>query len=220
MSFNSTCIENFFDYAEEVVSYAEKIEFHKLKHSVSPGYRTDPLEKINPILCKYITCRVLSQFYDLDRIGNIEFETGTHFNSVPTESGMGITHTDKSTLTCIIFLSKNINNAGTKILKRNNFIIPNELEIQESRKKHFETDIETEEWKQNRDYLNSHYTEIMRVNSVFNTAIVFDGHNNHCMHMDYAGTNENRLTLIQFIDNTKLPDTPLLRFDKIKRTLF
>lgn len=212
--FSTTFIQDFFDFPEDVVGISNQVEWHKGKYGYSPGVRSNPLEESFPVLCKYITARILSQYYDLNEI-NYGLNTFTHFNLVPVKHGTGITHRDDTTLTCIIFLSKNQTGCGTQILKRNQFIIPHEGEIQDQRKEHFKTDEQTSEWIKNRDYYNSHFTELARVNSVFNSAIVFDGHDNHSMFIgENVAAEQDRLTLIQFIDKTIVPDGPALRFSK------
>ena len=212
--FFTTFIQNFFDFPEDVLEISKQVEWHKGKYGISPGFRSSPLEENFSRLCRYITIKVLSQYYNLMDI-EYALTSDSYFNRVPLKHGTGITHRDATTLTCIIFLSKNLNNCGTKIMKRNKFIIPNEIQIQESRKAHFDIDEPTPEWIKNRDYYNSHFTELARVNSVFNSAIVFDGHDNHCMHIpDGLNQEQERLTLTQFIDKTILPEGPSLRFSK------
>lgn len=215
--FSTTCLQDFFDFPEEIVEVSKTIEWHKNKYGISPGFRSAPIDNDFPNISSYITTKILSQYYDVINLPTYYVNVMTHFNLVPIKHGTGLTHRDETTLTCIIFLSKDILDCGTKILKRNNLIIPNEREIQEQRKAHFETDEQTQEWTKNRDFYNSQFTEIARVNSLYNSAIIFDGTNEHSMYIgDNVPIDQDRLTLIQFVNTSILPDDPSLRFSKAR----
>lgn len=211
----SLCIENFFDVPEEVIQISNEIDYAKNTYGISPGLRSDVLEDKYPLLCKYITFKVLSQYYDLQRPINID-RTNTHFNKVPYKSGDGIIHTDNNTITVIIYLNKTpLPNSGTSVYKRKTNIIT-DYSAQSNRVNHFETDTPTQQWIEERDKWNSNFEEVMRVSGGYNTAIAFNGYLPHKMNLEESDEAGERLTLIQFIHEVVAPESPDERFELIR----
>lgn len=203
-------INNFFDVPEDIVEISKSVTYGKNKYGLSPGFRSEPLEEKFPTLCKFITFKVLAQYYDLTSPINVS-KTETHFMRVPYSSGEGITHSDDSTITAIAYLNADVSGCGTSIYKRKRFIT--DRSAQDMRAKHFETDIETNDWVAARDSYNSNYQEIMKVNGDFNSAVVFNGFLPHRMNIDSVDKEGERLTIIQFIEGITAPESPEERFE-------
>ena len=213
MKVPSICIEDFFDLPEEVLKISDSINYDRSSYGISPGLRSEPLENKFPLLCKYVTIKVLAQYYDLSKQIDIG-ETRTHFNKVPYSAGDGIIHTDDNTITAIVYLNKNpVPNSGTSIYKRKNLIT--DFSAQDLRVEIFKDDKQTEEWKKLRDDYNSKYNEVMRVNGSYNSAISFNGYIPHKMNLDTEQEGE-RLTLIQFIHDVTAPESPDERFEVLR----
>ena len=203
-------INNFFDVPDDIIEISKNVTYGKNVYGLSPGLRSEPLEEKFPELCKFISFKVLAQYYDLTSPINVA-KTETHFMRVPYSSGEGITHSDNATITAIAYLNKDTSGCGTSIYKRKKFIT--DRSAQDRRAAHFEKDIETDDWVTTRDNYNSQYEEVMKVNGDYNSAIVFNGFLPHRMNIDSTDKEGERLTIIQFMEGVTAPESPEERFE-------
>lgn len=214
MRVSNVCIDDFFDLPEEVIKISDSVTYDGSSYGISPGLRSEPLESKFPLLCKYVTMRVLSEYYDLSKKIEVGCNTTTHFNKIPYSCGDGIIHTDDNTITTIVYLNKNpVPNSGTSVYKRKKIIT--DFTAQTLRIEIFKDDKQTEEWKRLRDEYNSNYDEIMRVNGSYNSALIFNGYVPHKMDLDTEQEGE-RLTLIQFIYDITAPESTNEKFEIIR----
>lgn len=208
-----TYIENIFDNPDEIVDYANTLEFWSKENH--PGFRTDRLEDICPRLSNYLISVIVFQFFNGSN--NISIESSNmYFQKIPYRSKGGIVHTDESAITAIVYLDKKYS-SGTSVLKPKSFFT-DWVTPQNNASEFFKTDVWSEEWEQTKNNFNSEFEELVTVHGAYNSAIIFNGWREHRMNMQPIDIDGDRLTMSCFLNKVHADVDIDERVELYKRT--
>ena len=201
MYFPNYQIHSFYDNPDEVVNYSQTLLFEKSDTGRYPGTRSKSLHEINENLFTYSCQKVLKSIYGPD-YKNVSFFAQNYFqlinpNDLKENEKQGWIHVDPdSILTAIIYLTKNINTAGTTLFTaktEGDGIITSNSEL---RKQYYLEGKVPENYKEKLLENNNRFEKLATFYSKYNSMIAFDGSNFHGAEFDLQ--NENRLTQIIF----------------------
>jgi Family of unknown function (DUF6445) len=217
-----TIIENFYEKPDEIRNFALNQEYtfcHERKNVdyVYPGSRTKDIFDLDPQLQALICKKLVSVFhnseYDIMRWG-----ISTNFQSVTEEYREGVIHTDHNTIFAgVLYLSPNAPlDAGTSLFRKNSSF--NEDEYKEA------LSLNDKEFREGKIVMNTKhhamFEEIVRINNVYNTLVIYEGRHYHSANKFFGTTLKNsRLTQVFFvnkIDAQKQNVFPLSRTKAIK----
>jgi hypothetical protein len=217
-----TVIENFYENPDAIRKFAlaQKFVFcHNRKNFeyVYPGGRTKDIVDINPVLHEKICKKLVSVFHNSEH-DYMRWAISTSFQSVTEEYKQGVIHTDQNTIFAgVLYLTPDAPlNSGTSLFRKNkNF---NEQEYERA---FIENHNRFKEGKiaMTTDYHNM-FDEIVRVNNVYNTLIIYEGSHFHAANQFFGKTlKDSRLAQVFFInkiDAQKHSSFPLHRTSAIK----
>jgi len=202
MIFPSVCMDGFFNNPEEIIDYANTLEY--LPDGYSPGFRSKPLHELNFNFFNNICIKQLAVLFP-NNVDDLSFQARCRFQKVPANYKFtDWIHTDDtSVLTTIIYLTNECN-AGTSIYKKNLF------------KNEISTDIKYDYYKQmtnnklpenkmkelekiHKEHVKS-YEETISFKGIYNRFIAFDASSYHSAQSYMANNEKDRLTLITFFD--------------------
>ena len=219
--FPVSVIDNFFDNPDKVLKLVDSLKFTQSK-GFYPGKRTKSLHLLNYDFYSSVICKVLSLFYDL-KYTNIRYEDSSmHFQKIKPFNkkqlnhilNKGLVHQDDSVLLAgVVYLDKKPNlNSGTSIYMKTK---------KRSKKYNDKLSLRKKEiYKINQDKLskkdiikyqkliedcNQDFTEVIKVNNVYNRLIVYPG---TAFHAGNYEVTEERLSLVFFIRKIKSIDKP------------
>ena len=217
-----TIIENFYENPEAIRKFALAQEYtfchDRLNMEyVYPGSRTKDLfdldSKLHEKICKKLVSVYHNAEYDLMR-----WAISTSFQSVSAEYGQGVIHTDHNTVfAAVLYLTPDAPlNGGTSLFKKNKTFDEKKyqqaLDDNDARFKAGEIAMDTS--------YHSMFDEIVRVNNVYNTLIIYEGRHFHAANHFFGKTlNDSRLAQVFFvnkIDAQKQSVFPISRTMAIK----
>jgi hypothetical protein len=214
-----TVINDFYDKPDEIRKYAllQKYTYcHELNDIdyVFPGSRTKDLKALSFSLYEKICKRLISVFH-IPEHDVMRWKISTSFQIVEAEYGSGLIHQDKNTVFAgVLYLTPDAPlNSGTSLFKKNN-TYKHELydKLIKENDEHFKK-------KEPIDFTyHKMFDEVVRVNNIYNTLILFEGDIHHCANNFFGDTKNNaRLAQVFFInrvDANKENSFPLLRVKK------
>jgi Family of unknown function (DUF6445) len=184
---------------------------------VYPGCRTQDLSLLNKELFDKICTKLVSVFHNAQH-DTMRWLITTSFQSVPTEYNQGVIHTDSNTVFAgVLYLTPNAPlDSGTSLFKPNkNF---NEAKYKQALVENDER-FKAGEIAMNTGY-HSMFEEIVRVNNVYNTLIIYEGRHFHAANNFFGKTlQDSRLAQVFFInkiDAQKQSVFPISRVNAIK----
>ncbi len=214
-----TMISDFYDKPDEIRKYAlaQKYRYcHELKgiDYVFPGSRTKEIRDLSFSLYEKICKRLINVFH-IPEYDVMRWQINTSFQIVGGAYGSGLIHQDQDTVfSGVLYLNPDAPlDSGTSLFKKNctyDDVLYQKL-IREN-DEHFKK-------KDPIDYsYHSMFDEVVRVNNVYNSLILFEGDIHHCAN-DFFGTTkaDSRLAQVFFItkiDANKESSFPLLRMKK------
>ena len=217
-----TVINDFYENPDAIRKFAlaQKYTFRHEEHEldyVYPGCRTKDLHDLDSALQALVLKKLVSVFHlaehDLMRWG-----ISSSFQSVSEIYKEGVIHTDTNTIFAgVLFLTPNAPlNSGTSLYRKN-------ASFNESKYKQA-CNQNTERFKTGqivmKNSFHSMFDEVVRVNNVYNTLILFEGDIYHAANKFFGSTlNDSRLTQVFFvnkIDANKANSFPLNRIKAIK----
>lgn len=218
-----TVINDFYDHPDAIRKFALAQQYtycHELKDIdyVFPGSRTKDLFELNPGLHEQV-CKKLVSVFHLPEHDVMRWAISTSFQIVGKEYGSGLIHQDQNTIFAgVLYLTPDAPlDSGTSLFRKNKSY--NEA----SYKKGIANNDERFRKKQPIDFgYHKMFDEVVRVNNVYNTLILFEGDIHHCANNFFGTNNENsRLAQIFFInriDANKESSFPIrrLRANKVK----
>ena len=217
-----TVIENFYDNPDTIRKFALRQQYtfcHEVKdiEYVYPGCRTKDLSYLDTLLFEKICKKLVSVFHNAE-YDTMRWQITTSFQSVSAEYGQGVIHTDHSTVfAAVLYLTPDAPlNSGTSLFKPNkNFDEAKYLQALDNNDARFKAG----EIVMNTDY-HSMFDEIVRVNNVYNTLIMYEGRHYHAAKQFFGKTLEDsRLAQVFFvskIDAQKQSVFPISRVNAIK----
>ena len=217
-----TIIENFYENPNAIRKFALTQEYTfchdrpNLKY-VYPGGRTKDLFDLDSVLHEKICKKLVSVFHNSEH-DYMRWALSTNFQSVTAEYKKGIIHTDNDTIFAgVLYLSPNAPlNSGTSLYKKNKtFNEKKYLQALNGNDTRFRAgDIEMD------IAYHSMFDEIVRVNNVYNTLIIYEGRHFHAANQFFGKTlKDSRLAQVFFInkiDAQKHSSFPLSRTGAIK----
>ena len=215
-------IENFYENPDAIRKFAlaQKYTFcHERQNLeyVYPGSRTKDLFDLDKTLHEKILKKIVSVFHNAE-YDVMRWAISTSFQSVAKEYGEGIIHTDHNTIFAgVLYLTPDAPlNSGTSLFKPNkNFDEKKYLSaLAENDKKFRDGNIVMD------TSYHSMFDEIVRVNNVYNTLIIYEGRHFHAANQFFGKTlKDSRLAQVFFvnkIDAQKQSVFPISRVNAIK----
>ena len=217
-----TVIENFYENPDAIRKFAleQKYTFcHEVKDIdyVYPGCRTKDLSNLDKALFDKICTKLVSVFHNAE-YDHMRWLITTSFQSVSAEYGQGVIHTDHNTVfAAVLYLTPDAPlNSGTSLFKKNKTFDEKKyqqaLDDNDARFKAGEIAMDTS--------YHSMFDEIVRVNNVYNTLIIYEGRHYHAANQFFGKTlKDARLAQVFFvnkIDAQKQSVFPISRVNAIK----
>ena len=217
-----TIIENFYLDPDAMRKFALAQEYtfcHERENLqyVYPGSRTKDLFDIDAKLHEKICKKLVTVFHNSEH-DTMRWAISTNFQSVTKEYNQGVIHTDHNTVFAgVLYLSPDAPlNSGTSLFRKSKSFdevkYQQALDANDVRFKAGEIVMET-------DY-HGMFEEIVRVNNVYNTLIIYEGRHYHAANQFFGETLENsRLAQVFFInkiDAKKQSVFPISRVNAIK----
>lgn len=217
-----TILENFYEDPDTVRTFAlsQKYQFrHELKDVpyVFPGCRTKNLPVINKPLFEKVSKKIISLFHNAEN-DFMGWTISTNFQSVSEEYGSGVIHTDHNTVfAAVLYLTPDAPlDAGTSIFKPNKSF---DEEKYEAALKANDKRFHSGDPKMDTSY-HSMFDEILRINNVYNTLILYEGRHYHAANKFFGKTlKDSRLAQVFFvskIDAQKYSSFPVWRSQQVK----
>lgn len=211
-----TVINDFYDNPDEIRRYALSQKYtycHEMEDVgyVFPGCRTKELRELSRSLYDKVCKRLVSVFHIAEH-DVMRLEISSSFQIVQAEYGSGLIHQDQNTVFAgVLYLTPDAPlDAGTSLFRKN---------ASYNEELYWKTIKENDEHFQNKAPIDfsyhSMFDEVVRVNNVYNTLILFEGDIHHCANQFFGDKNNNaRLAQVFFItkiDANKQSSFPLLR---------
>lgn len=197
-----TVVDNFLNNPDEVRAFALRQQYrfcHEIKDIdyVFPGSRTTDLFDLDKKLYAEICKKFVSIFHNTEH-DVMRWAVTTSFQIVTAEYGQGVIHSDHNTImAAVLYLTPDAPlEAGTSLFKKNKTFdeaqYQQALEDNDARFKKGEIMMDTA--------YHSMFDEIVRVNNVYNSLIIYEGDIHHCANQFFGDTPENgRLAQVFFI---------------------
>lgn len=217
-----TIVENFYDDPDRVRAFAlsQKFQFrHQLKNVdyVFPGSRTKDISLINKPLFENVSKKIISLFHNAE-YDYMRWAITTSFQSVTAEYGRGIIHTDHNTVfAAVLYLTPNAPlQSGTSLFKPNASF---DEERYQACLRENDQRFDAGQLVMDASY-HSMFDEVVRVNNVYNTLILYEGRHFHAANQFFGKTlKDSRLAQVFFvskIDAQKYSSFPVWRSQQIK----
>ena len=197
--FVTTCVDNFFKHPDEIVRFAESLEYKPEPKGMWPGTRSPELHLVSPSFKNAVCTKYLKLHLTAKMVG---YQCAAYFQKIDAKSGYGWVHNDTPHLhTTIIYLNKDSNlDSGTSIYRPQEGVGPMITTRNNTKKREFNLgNITNEEAEKFRKESNSDFEETIRFANVYNRCIGFDSVEWHAANEFSQNNNkESRLTLIIF----------------------
>ena len=214
-----TVISDFYTNPDEIRKYAlaQKYTYcHEMKEIgyVFPGSRTKELRELSQSLYEKV-CKKLICVFHISEHDVMRWQINTSFQIVEGKYESGLIHQDQNTVFAgVLYLTPDAPlDSGTSLFKKNTSY------DEELYWKLIKENDERFKRKEPIDFsYHSMFDEVVRVNNVYNTLILFEGDIHHCANQFFGETRQNsRLAQVFFItkiDANKESSFPLLRLKK------
>ena len=217
-----TIIENFYENPDAIRTFALAQEYTFCQHRqnleyVYPGSRTKDLFDLDAELHGKICKKLVSVFHNAEH-DMMQWAISTSFQSVTAEFNQGVLHTDQNTIFAgVLYLTPDAPlNGGTSLFKPNKSF--DDTKYQQALVQNDER-FKAGEIAMDTSY-HSMFDEIVRVNNVYNTLIIYEGRHFHAANDFFGKTLEDsRLAQVFFInkiDAQKQSVFPISRVNAIK----
>ncbi len=214
-------IENFYQNPDVIRKFALAQKFTYCKQVpnieyVYPGARTQDLSNLNKLLYDKICTKLVSVFHNAEH-DTMRWLITTSFQSVSAEFSQGVIHTDHNTVFAgVLYLTPDAPlNSGTSLFKPNKSF--DEAKYQQALVNN-DVRFKTGEIAMDTSYHNM-FDEIVRVNNMYNTLIIYEGRHFHAANNFFGKTLEDsRLAQVFFvskIDAQKQSVFPISRVNAI-----
>jgi hypothetical protein len=214
-----TVISDFYENPDEIRKYAlaQKYTYcHEMKNIeyVFPGSRTKDLKDLSQSLYEKI-CKKLISVFHIPEHDLMRWQINTSFQIVEGEYGHGLIHQDQNTVFAgVLYLTPDAPlDSGTSLFKKN---------ARYDEDLYWKLIKENDERFKRKEPIDFSYhemfDEVVRVNNVYNSLILFEGDIHHCANQFFGKTKQDsRLAQVFFItkiDANKESSFPLLRVQK------
>ncbi|WP_024930133.1 DUF6445 family protein [Methylophilus sp. OH31] len=214
-----TVISDFYENPDEIRKYAlaQKYTYcHEMKdiEYVFPGSRTKELRDLSQSLYEKV-CKKLISVFHIPEHDVMRWQINTSFQIVEAGYGHGLIHQDQNTVFAgVLYLTPDAPlDSGTSLFRKN---------------ASYDEDLYWTQIKENDERFkrkepidfsyHNMFDEVVRVNNVYNSLILFEGDIHHCANQFFGETKQDsRLAQVFFItkiDANKESSFPLLRVKK------
>jgi hypothetical protein len=229
--FQIQSVDNFFDDPEEIVKFANSLEYKIGPYGFWPGKRSDELHINHRQFYNSFMIRLLALFFDFENTKlswsdvGMYFQKTTAFDNTDKNNilNTGLIHQDGDyPLVGLVYLTKDADpDSGTSIMKpTKNYESRLEKELGQK-----QTDLykkpQKELTKKNLDDYkkliidkNKNFLESLRFNNIYNRLVTYSGKDYHKCNSFYSGKNE-RLTLVFFVKKIQVNRHPPLQRSKV-----
>ncbi len=195
-------VDNFYENPDAIRKFALAQKYTYCKEIkdiqyVFPGCRTKDLFKINPVLFENIVKKLVSVYHNAEN-DYMGWTVTTSFQIVTAEFGQGVIHRDHNTIfAAVLFLTPDAPlTTGTSLFKPNKTFDADKyeqaLQDNDARFKAGEMMMDTR--------YHSMFDEVVRVNNVYNTLIIYEGDTYHAANQFFGDNNKNgRLAQVFFV---------------------
>jgi Family of unknown function (DUF6445) len=198
-----TVIENFYENPDAIRAFALAQKYthcHERQNLeyVYPGGRTKDLFDIDKTLHEKICSKLISIFHNTEH-DYMRWAISTNFQSVTEEYKDGVIHTDQNTIfAAVLYLTPDAPlNSGTSLFKPNKSF--DETVYQKALKEN-DVRFRAGEIVMDTSY-HSMFDEIVRINNVYNTLILYEGQHYHAANQFFGKTMaDSRLAQVFFIN--------------------
>lgn len=217
-----TVVDNFYEDPDAIRKFALAQEYqfcHEIVGNdfVFPGCRTKDVRALDSGLYEKICKKLISIFHNSEH-DYMRWAISTSFQSVAAEYKQGAIHTDHNTIfAAVLFLSPDAPlDAGTSLFKKNKTF---------DQQKYIQAIEQNDAIYRNKqkvmlDDYHRMFDEVVRVNNVYNTLILYEGETFHAANNFFGTTlQDSRLTQVFFInriDAQKASSFPANRAKSIK----
>ena len=217
-----TIIENFYENPDVIRKFALAQQYTYCKEVpnieyVYPGCRTKDLSYLDTLLFEKICKKIVSVFHNAEH-DQMRWLITTSFQSVSAEYNQGVIHTDNNTVFAgVLYLTPDAPlNGGTSLFKPNKSF--DDAKYQQAL---VDNDVRFKAGEIAMDTgYHSMFDEIVRVNNMYNTLIIYEGRHYHAANNFFGKTlNDSRLAQVFFvskIDAQKQSVFPVSRVNAIK----
>jgi hypothetical protein len=210
-----TVLDNFFDDPDKVRDWALTLDYAPDTNGKWPGLRSKSVHELDPAFFNTICTRFFCLFFNTAK-EKISWSVDMKFQLVDSKYGSGWVHTDYSDaqITGLIYLSPNSNlSSGTSIYQEKKTVLTQRQSFEHLgvKEQFYQSKTSFEEMEKYRQIHNSQYEETVRVSNVYNRLVSFDSHLHHAA-QDFFGSEEQRLTLVFFVEELYANNTPISRF--------
>ena len=218
MKWPAIVIDNFFNNFKDVEKFADSLKYTHSGNGEWPGYRSEPIHKINYDFFSFTCTKMLQALYPMNyrsmTWSGDQFFQKINGKDYPDE---GWVHQDwTSEITAIVYLSKDLG-CGTAICTPKNY--DKEIIFNDKKQNQYKEINNTPEKKQElKNYLeknNSRYEKTIKVDSVFNRLVMFDSHSYHNV---ISFGDKERLTLVTFLCKVNSEDPIKYPLSELRRT--
>ena len=216
--FPTVCVDNFFEEPNTFKELSKILNYKKCPNGFWPGKRTDSLHTVSQAVFDNFFSRFFRIYYDLS-LEDLEWNANLYFQKIKPfedpELNKGWIHSDHPCLIGgLVYLNENNDpNSGTSTFSCLNddafFLSPEEAEYK--RKFFLGENIDIEKYKQLYNNYEKNFVETTRFNYVYNRLVSYDGSVHHRANSFYGNGEEERLTLVFFVNEIKAKTVPLKR---------
>lgn len=198
-----TIVENFYENPDAIRQFAlaQKYQFcHERKNLdyVYPGSRTKDLFDLDKNLHEKVIKKLISIFHNSEH-DLMRWALSTSFQSVTEEYKDGVIHTDQNTIfAAVLYLTPDSQlQSGTSLYRKNKHF--NQKKYKEFLDKN-DAKFRAGDIEMDTSY-HKMFDEIVRVNNVYNTLILYEGRHFHAAHQFFGKSLEDsRLAQVFFIN--------------------
>ena len=190
MEFPTLIIDNFFEYPDKVLEFANTLEYFPDENATWPGKRSDPLHKVNRELFDYICLKIYRIFYPN---GVDSYKTSMTFQYIEPHAfdNEGWIHQDKAQFGGIIYLTKDPEvGTGTSLYKpKRGWFNTYSYETMTSSERHFrktrsypdayKDKFDKDAYENVKKFYDDSFEETVRVENIYNRLFMFSGTNYH-----------------------------------------
>ena len=217
-----TCIDNFYENPDEVVKFAQSLEFKKTP-GIYPGLRTDLLSTIDPIFFNSFCNKLFSVFFDYT-ISEVEWTVKTVFQKIYPFSNdndellnSGWIHLDDPTTVAagVIYLNKDSNlKAGTSLYRVKDSEYVGIFDYGDNTTRidfYANKDVDIEEYKNKKMHHEELFEKTLEIGNVYNRLILYNINYWHKESSFIVNNFEPRMAQVFFVENMSATSFPILR---------
>ena len=212
--FPTVCVDNFLSDPEKLLKLADTLEYRESTLGVWPGKRTESLHLYSPEIFASTLSDIFSLFYNYDS-ESIKWTAEMYFQKTKPYGNLnrGWIHNDLPNLfSGIIYLNKNGSlSSGTSMYSCIDESKYMKYPMDMKRELYLNGKVNEEEYLNEKEMYEKNFVKTTSFGNVYNRMIAYDAKSYHCADGFGGGQDEERLTLVFFINELKAQTVPLKR---------